>query len=180
MFEYLKWWIYWYPHRVIFWIFIILIVFIASNYILKEAKLSNDKVRNCVIIFFPSYLVTLFVGTIGLRGVGESYNYNFSFFWSLRAALNGDYKVFYQVIENIIIFIPIGMSFFVLFSKKVFSALLVSTLISLIVEVAQLVTYRGLCEFDDVIFNSLGAIIGIKIATNFYRNSHKRQADSED
>ena len=55
-------------------------------------------------------------------------------------------------------FIPIGVLTGLIWKWK---GLLVAVGLSFVIEILQLITCRGLCEFDDVIHNTLGAIIGV-------------------
>lgn len=44
--------------------------------------------------------------------------------------------------------------------KRPWLAVLIGVLISAAIEVTQLLTHRGLFEFDDIIYNSVGAVVG--------------------
>ena len=67
-------------------------------------------------------------------------------------------------VGNIIAFIPFGFLFAsLLLYKKRFTCLLtvlVSALLSAMVEIIQFVTRTGSCDIDDVILNTLGGTIG--------------------
>ena len=75
-----------------------------------------------------------------------------------------------QIIMNVVGFIPIG---FLLASvlcdnhRSVWLAIPLAALFSLSIELLQLVTSRGLFEFDDILHNSLGAVIGVGIFIAF-------------
>ena len=66
---------------------------------------------------------------------------------------------FYQIMANIILFIPIGF----LLGKNGWKGLLIAAGLSMAIELIQLITHRGLFEFDDIIHNTLGAVIGFGI-----------------
>ena len=57
------------------------------------------------------------------------------------------------------LFIPIGLMVSALI-KRPWLAVLIGVLMSAAIEVTQLLTHRGLFEFDDIIYNSVGAVIG--------------------
>lgn len=58
---------------------------------------------------------------------------------------------------NILFFVPFGF----LFPKKTWKITLLSgVLFSIFIEAIQYIACLGLCEFDDVICNGLGALIG--------------------
>lgn len=65
---------------------------------------------------------------------------------------------------NIILFIPIGILLSVLISQKnAWFSIILSLILSAALEVTQLITHRGLFEFDDIIHNVLGAVIGVML-----------------
>lgn len=80
------------------------------------------------------------------------------------------------VIENIFLFLPFGFLFPVwLPKKKTAWTIPVGFLCSVAIEYCQLRTGRGFCQLDDVIMNTLGAVIGFlcwKIAHSLCRH-HK-------
>ena len=65
-----------------------------------------------------------------------------------------------QILTNVAMFIPIGVLAGWLWKWK---GLLVAAGLSLLVEVLQLITSRGLLEFDDVLHNMIGAVVGAGI-----------------
>lgn len=65
-----------------------------------------------------------------------------------------------QILTNVAMFIPIGVLAGWLWKWK---GLLVAAGLSLLVEVLQLITSRGLLEFDDVLHNMIGAAVGVGI-----------------
>lgn len=65
-----------------------------------------------------------------------------------------------QILTNVAMFIPIGALAGRLWKWK---GLLVAAGFSIAIELLQLVTTRGLMEFDDVLHNMVGAVIGVAI-----------------
>ena len=96
--------------------------------------------------------------------------YNLMPFWSYRAYFfRGQKDVITQALLNVFLFVPFGFlsaivlkSYFKRKSNAVQAIITVLTaaIMSVAIEVTQLITHKGLCETDDVIHNSLGAIIG--------------------
>lgn len=62
-----------------------------------------------------------------------------------------------QILTNIIMFIPVGVLTGRIWRWK---GLWVAAGLSIAIELLQIVTSRGLCEFDDVFHNMIGAVIG--------------------
>lgn len=65
-------------------------------------------------------------------------------------------------IENIIMFIPFGILLPILFKRirRVLNCVGLGFLNSCVIEIAQFVTRRGYLQLDDVITNTVGALIG--------------------
>lgn len=82
----------------------------------------------------------------------------------------------YQVIANILVFVPLGFLTPLLYKSltKWWHILLVGFSGSLLIEVLQILTPRNIVDIDDIIFNTLGAMVGyivylvfIKIVKHF-------------
>lgn len=63
-----------------------------------------------------------------------------------------------QILANVIMFVPVGVLTGLLWKWR---GLWAAAGLSIFIEILQLITARGLCEFDDVIHNCLGAVVGI-------------------
>ena len=79
-------------------------------------------------------------------------------FWSYRRFYEGEYFRS-QIINNILLFIPLGTILSRLRPKWSTAGTLV--MISVGIEILQYLSGRGLCETDDIISNSLGGLIGL-------------------
>ena len=65
-----------------------------------------------------------------------------------------------QILANVIMFVQVG----VLTGRSWrWKGLWVAAGLSIAIELLQFITARGLCEFDDVFHNVIGAVIGIGI-----------------
>jgi glycopeptide antibiotics resistance protein len=72
-----------------------------------------------------------------------------------------DNRTLAQNLLNIILFIPIGFLVGGAFKRKhLLKAIGVGWVLSLSIEIVQLITGRGVCNIDDVIHNTMGCIIG--------------------
>lgn len=100
------------------------------------------------------YLFLVLATTILVRQSSPGPHFKPEPFWSWRAwdTQRG------QIIANVIMFIPIG---FLAGYRGGWKSLVVAIVISCLIEVLQLVTGRGLCEFDDVFHNCIGAVVGV-------------------
>ena len=120
----------------------------------------NSLISLPLFAFYLSFVLTI---TIIARIPSITVQYNFIPFWSYKAIFSGELKLIAQVFWNVVLFIPIGilLMLFLTTKHKSVIVLFLSLLLSSSIEVIQLVTHRGLFEFDDIVHNSLGAIIGI-------------------
>ena len=102
------------------------------------------------------YSFLILAETVFIRKPFTGEHLRLEFFWSWKQwSVQRD-----QILTNVIMFIPVGVISGRLWKWR---GLWVAAGLSLLIEVLQLVTQRGLLEFDDVIHNCLGAVVGIGI-----------------
>ena len=62
---------------------------------------------------------------------------------------------------NIVLFVPLGALLGLLLGNKNWNRIIFyGALVSTLIELSQLITHRGLWEFDDVFHNCIGCIVG--------------------
>ena len=115
-------------------------------------------------ILFSVYVLFLLWLTIFSREprIGERV-FKWELFWSYRAWIGGEPRgkaESIQNINNILIFIPFGLLLPTLRWKDLLFTILI---FSSAIEVVQYALNLGWCEFDDVICNVLGAVIGFGV-----------------
>ena len=103
-----------------------------------------------------AYFVLLLSGTVLIRTSSPGDHFQPELFWSWKQWTIQKNQIF----TNVIMFLPVGVLAGSIWRWK---GLWVATGLSVLIEVLQLITARGLCEFDDVIHNCIGALIGIGI-----------------
>lgn len=134
----------------------------------KKNRLSVH-VRNSVVWFILSvYIAVMFVTVFLSREPGSRQGIDMTLFgtWGETPQAHA------FVIENILLFVPFGILYPLAVSttdrkpdlrKKIgwekFTVLL-GFLISVGIETVQLITERGYCQLDDVVMNTLGALVG--------------------
>ena len=102
------------------------------------------------------YAFLILAETVLIRKPFSGQHFNPEFFWSWR-----QWKIQRnQILTNVIMFAPIGVLTGHLWKWK---GLWVAAGLSIAIELLQFITARGLCEFDDVFHNVIGAVIGIGI-----------------
>ena len=84
-------------------------------------------------------------------------------FWEMRELITTDRKLYcsQQIGCNILMLMPMGFLLPCLHQKfrKLVVIFLIALMFSIFIEATQYFTGRGLCEFDDVFNNTLGACI---------------------
>lgn len=109
------------------------------------------------------YIYFFFVAGITLlsREPGSRVEVNLKIFGTITDSAYGNR----YVIENILLFIPFGVLFPILWNRinTAFKCLLAGFLFSLLIEVIQFITKRGYFQVDDMIFNTLGTLLGYVI-----------------
>ena len=130
-------------------------------------------IRRCGLVLFVLYMMLLvyflfFAEEYGRVAQAERlYRYNLvpfveiKRFWMYREQL-GTFAVFSNIFGNVIGFLPFGFILPIIF-RRMNSGFLICIsgfLFSLTVEVIQLVTKVGCFDVDDMILNTLGAILG--------------------
>ena len=136
---------------------------IAAFAFYRKEKLSlRTLVTVPVLAFYLSFVATI---TIIARIPSHSAQYRLMLFWSYGAIAGGQTDLIAEVFWNVVLFIPIGILLMMLFTNRFgfVTALGCGLLMSVFIEVVQLVFHRGLFEFDDMVHNTLGTLIGIGI-----------------
>ncbi len=113
--------------------------------------LLTKKPAICLLI---PYAFLVFAMTVLTRQQNPGMQYELHLFWSYHtwASLK------YEIIANVIVFIPIGLLAGVRFRWK---GILIGFGLSVMIEIIQLVSHRGLFELDDILHNTIGAAIGV-------------------
>ena len=111
-------------------------------------------------VLFALYCLFIVWYTLLSRPTKPARTADLRLFWSFRDLLAGKPTGKTDVIQNInniLFFVPFGL---LLPLKKWWKVLLTALCFSAAIEAAQYVFALGLCELDDVISNTFGAMIG--------------------
>lgn len=122
------------------------------------------------MIAFGIYFSVMLIITFLSRESGKSKGIDLELFstWGINDRNNA------YVIENVMLFIPYGFLGCWAFEKvgRFFCCLALGALTSLCIESLQLVTGRGFFQIDDILTNTLGAMIGF-LAYKLFMHSGK-------
>ena len=133
-------------------------IIITLIIVLTEQKICKVKSSWYFIVSLSAYFTVLI--TITLMGrAGQVDSSIEDIFLSYKILSTGDINIIYDIIFNIILFVPIGVLFGMKMKNLV--AFLCVLTISFAIEFVQLVSKRGLFEISDLINNAIGGEIGI-------------------
>ena len=85
-------------------------------------------------------------------------------FWSYREIAAGNYALLLENCENILLFVPVGLLAAWLFRLNLPGAVVAGFAFSLLIEVSQWLFWLGSFEVDDLLHNTLGALVGAAFA----------------
>lgn len=140
---------------------VLIIIAISTIVYFKGVKDGKKGVSFTLLI---GYVVLIYSYTVVFRVEGKATGLILFPFWSYNAYINGiDATLLSENLMNLMVFIPVGLLLRLsqLSGKK---AVVFGSLLSIGVELSQLVFKRGLCETDDVIHNTLGCFLGYVLA----------------
>lgn len=157
--------------------YIVLFIFIfVTLFVFKSVKV---KIRNTAFGLLMYYSFLILSNTLIFRDVNFDSAIKLIPFWSYwEVYKTGSTFLIFEIILNVVVFIPLGFLLPLCFRQiNLCNTIIVTFLFSLIIEVMQLIFRRGWFEFDDVINNTLGGIIGywmylwLQKGVKFRRNS---------
>lgn len=100
--------------------------------------------------------------------------------WSWhKVILHGNRRLFEEIVLNLLMLLPVGMLTASIYRKKQLKhAFCIGIVLSSAIEVSQLVLRLGLFEWDDIIHNTLGCILGAGIVCAVQNLQKKRAANT--
>lgn len=140
-----------------YWYIATIGIIIAIGIFSRVHKLSREK--TIVLGVIIPYIFLLYASLVFSRPSGESYQYNIIVLWSLKAVISGEYKYIREIVLNLMMLTPVGILLPII-KKNALWIVSISCLLSITIELLQLFTKTGLCEVDDVIYNTISAGIG--------------------
>ena len=136
------------------------IAVIMMIYLLRKEKM--NKLQAAAILAELVFLGIVFGSTVFTR-TGSVRQYELIPSWSWSATLRyHDMELLKENLLNCMLLLPAGALLPLIMNRKVKwqEALVFGVLISATIEMSQLITMRGLFEWDDMIHNGLGCMVG--------------------
>lgn len=113
-----------------------------------------------VVLLAVEYFFLILSSTVLFR-THTSWQHNFTPFWSYTAYLEGEKELMVDNLFNVAVFIPIGILLSVILKRaKWWQVTLIGLFLSVTIEALQFFLKRGFSEFDDVMHNTLGCLLG--------------------
>lgn len=132
-------------------------------------------IQGGAILALLLFLGIVFGSTIFTR-TGTIRQYKLVPFWSWRDIIHyHDWMLLKDNLLNCILLLPAGALLPIITNYKIkwYQALVVGVLISAIIEFSQLIFMRGLFEWDDMIHNGLGCMIGCLFINIFEKEKNR-------
>lgn len=117
------------------------------------------------LIFLPIYIFTVLWFIVLSRPTGYHVA-QLELFWSYKRWLAGDMNLGIEIMANIAMFVPYGFLMSLILpiksrGKKAAVTVITAFLFSFTIESLQLYFMRGLFEWDDMVSNTCGGIVGV-------------------
>ena len=146
-------------------------------------KKENPKLNTWLFLLIGYVLLVLHETVFGRTLLGYRHKAS-HFLWSYEAWLmNGDRGIGRQILLNIAMFMPYGFLLTACLSRTKTSrktaaviVLLSALLFSCLIEILQYELRRGLFEYDDILDNTIGAVLGYAVYRGMRRICRKRLA----
>ncbi len=120
----------------------------------------SEKAKKGAVLLGLAISVALILWLTLFSRLGSESRHFYPPFWSYRAIANGSGKALIEVIGNIILFLPIGVIAGLILHLNLWKTLILGFSFSLIIESCQWFFWLGSFEIDDLLHNTLGAVIG--------------------
>ena len=65
-----------------------------------------------------------------------------------------------NMLGNILLFVPFGFLLQIMWNSRMWKTIGIGTALSTFIEIAQLITHRGMFDLDDIILNTAGMAVG--------------------
>lgn len=143
---------------------IFLIAAAVSCCLLHQKKIARSQaVAGLILLVF---LGIVFGSTVFTRMPDGEHHYELELFWSWKAVYHGSRKTLKENLLNMVLLFPVGVLLPVMFRRKLswWQGLIAGGIVSAAIETCQLIFCRGLFEWDDMIHNCFGCMVGCMIS----------------
>lgn len=161
------------PSNVLYLSLGLTLVIIVFGLLSKRVK---DKIRFVLWTLLIEYVLIVACSTVVYRSHIDYARWELMPFWTYIAVINHTPGVkVWDIILNVVLFIPLGFFVKLLFTKFSFGKMvMIAVFCSLFIEVMQNIFSKGISQFDDIIHNTIGAMFGWLIAKWVWSTSTRK------
>lgn len=144
---------------------ILILLSIIYLYLYSKGKVNRIQIISGLLLF--TYFCIVLESTVFTRKDQGYHAYELEIFWSWKdVILYHSREMLKENLLNIVLLFPMGLLLPFSFYRRLrwWQGLIMGLGASAVIEVLQLVLCRGLFEFDDMIHNGLGCMLGSMIA----------------
>ena len=150
----------WSEREIAYFTALLILATLGVFYGIRKQKWSRG--QGIAIVALVAFLGIVFGSTVFTRTTAIR-QYELKPFWSWCAIIRyHDWELLKENLLNCLLLVPMGLLLPIIFNHKVKlnRALLAGLLVSVVIELSQLIFKRGLFEWDDMIHNALGCMLG--------------------
>lgn len=120
----------------------------------------TTKWKNAFALVVLAALIALVLWITLFSRIGSDARNAYPPFWSYRAIASGSLRILFEVIGNVLLFIPIGIVAALVLHFKLWQTIALGFCLSLLIECSQWFFWLGAFEIDDLLHNTIGAALG--------------------
>ncbi|MGN0406568.1 MAG: VanZ family protein [Bariatricus sp.] len=146
-----------------------LVAVIVAGYLLRRKMIvCSQAIAGLLLIL---YIGIVFASTVFTRMPAAQHQYKLALFWSWREVFQGNRELLEENLLNMILLLPMGFLLPFAVHKRVswWQGFLAGFALAFVIEICQLVFCRGLFEWDDMVHNGLGCMVGCLVSTVFMK-----------
>lgn len=156
-------------------VFCLILVLTAGTVMYGVYRRKIDIIQAIAIIALIIFLGIVFASTVFTR-TGSVRQYEIVPLWSWIAVIRDhNWSLVEEILLNCILLLPAGALLPLITGHKVkwYLALVFGILLSAVIEVCQLIFMRGLFEWDDILHNGLGCMVGCLVVSIFKKEKNR-------
>lgn len=164
----------WSMKEILIALLILTITIISSLFLYWNKRIKASQAITIPILI--AFLLIVLGSTVFGRMPGVR-RYELLPLWSYGAIIRGNPGILQEVLLNCVLLFPAGMLLPPIFSRllKWYQGLLFGAIVSECIEILQLITCRGLFEFDDIIHNSIGCMVGCIVCSLIWKRLKRKK-----
>ena len=145
-----------------------LLIIMALRRIRDRKQMSSGRCLSAGLL--AGYMYIVLVSLVLIRTSSPAIRFQPRFLWSYIEIIKGNRYLLWENVLNVLLFIPIGFLSKAIWPKSKPQYIIAFGLFySILLETFQLILHRGLFEFDDMLNNTIGVLIGILLSEGICR-----------